>query len=53
MLTVLGRALGEIGQLGRAQVCWHEALAIYEELGSHEADDVRALLSSVASVTAA
>ncbi|MFV5992980.1 AfsR/SARP family transcriptional regulator [Streptomyces sp. NPDC056231] len=53
VLTVLGRALGEIGQFGRAQVCWHEALAIYEELGSHEATDVRALLSADPTVTTA
>ncbi|MCX4970026.1 tetratricopeptide repeat protein [Streptomyces sp. NBC_00654] len=45
VLTVLGRALSGIGQTGRAQVCWREALSIYEELGSPEADAVRALLS--------
>ncbi|MEU8674061.1 BTAD domain-containing putative transcriptional regulator [Streptomyces sp. NPDC048560] len=45
VLTVLGRALDGIGQTGRAQVCWREALSIYEELGSPEAHDVRALLT--------
>ncbi|MEV5674305.1 BTAD domain-containing putative transcriptional regulator [Streptomyces sp. NPDC052069] len=45
VLTVLGRALSGIGQTGRAQVCWHEALTIYEELGSPEADEVRSLLA--------
>jgi DNA-binding SARP family transcriptional activator len=47
VLTVLGRALSGIGQTGRAQVCWQEAAAIYEELGSPEAAEVRALLSPV------
>ncbi|MEV0007430.1 BTAD domain-containing putative transcriptional regulator [Streptomyces sp. NPDC047973] len=45
VLTVLGRALRVIGQTGRAQVCWEEALGIYEELASPEADEVRSLLS--------
>ncbi|QKW07166.1 tetratricopeptide repeat protein [Streptomyces sp. NA04227] len=48
VLTVLGRALNLIGQTGRSQVCWREALAIYEELGSDEAEEVRALLAPVA-----
>lgn len=45
VLTVLGRALSGIGQTGRAQVCWREAVAIYEDLGSDEAVEVRALLT--------
>ncbi|MEV8033268.1 BTAD domain-containing putative transcriptional regulator [Streptomyces sp. NPDC086182] len=45
VLTVLGRALSGIGQTGRAQVCWREALGIHEELGSPEADEVRGLLT--------
>lgn len=53
VLTVLGRALRDIGQFKRAQVCWDEALTIYEELGSHEAADVRALLAGIDSVTPA
>ncbi|MET9590788.1 BTAD domain-containing putative transcriptional regulator [Streptomyces sp. NPDC006516] len=48
VLTVLGRALSGIGQTGRAQVCWAEALAIYEELASPEAAEVRSLLSPAA-----
>ncbi|OEJ39529.1 regulator [Streptomyces agglomeratus] len=48
VLTVLGRALHGIGQIGRAQVCWREAMAIYEELGSPEAAEVRSLLAPVA-----
>ncbi|MFF4243880.1 BTAD domain-containing putative transcriptional regulator [Streptomyces sp. NPDC001822] len=51
VLTVLGRALAGIGQIGRAEACWHEALALYDELGSQEAGVVRALLSSGDSVT--
>ena len=50
VLTVLGRALESIGQFGRAQVCWREALGIYDELGSREADEVRALLAAAAGV---
>ncbi|MER8046121.1 BTAD domain-containing putative transcriptional regulator [Streptomyces sp. NPDC094032] len=45
VLTVLGRALHGIGQSGRAQVCWREALDIYEELSAPEAAEVRALLA--------
>ncbi|MFE6913806.1 AfsR/SARP family transcriptional regulator [Streptomyces rubiginosohelvolus] len=45
VLTVLGRALSEIGQPGRAQVCWREALDIYETLGSAEIETVRKLLA--------
>lgn len=52
VLTVLGRALDSIGQFGRAQVCWREALAIYDRLGSQEAAEVRALLASAASAAA-
>ncbi|MFJ2022774.1 AfsR/SARP family transcriptional regulator [Streptomyces sp. NPDC087897] len=44
VLTVLGRALNEIGQPGRARVCWREALDIYEALGSAEIEGVRQLL---------
>lgn len=50
VLTVLGRALVRIGQFGRARVCWREALAVYDESGSPEAADVRALLDRFASV---
>ncbi|NED13177.1 AfsR/SARP family transcriptional regulator [Streptomyces sp. SID9124] len=46
VLTVLGRSLSGIGQIGRAQVCWREALEIFDSLGSPEAADVRRLLSS-------
>ncbi|MEV2244652.1 BTAD domain-containing putative transcriptional regulator [Streptomyces sp. NPDC049970] len=52
VLTVLGRALADIGQIGRAEACWREALSIYDELGSQEADGVRALLPSGDSVAA-
>ncbi|CAM5577799.1 hypothetical protein SCYAM73S_05445 [Streptomyces cyaneofuscatus] len=37
--------LTAIGQRDRAQVCWSEALAIFEELRSPEAASVRALLN--------
>ncbi|MFD7991280.1 AfsR/SARP family transcriptional regulator [Streptomyces mexicanus] len=47
VLTVLGHALAGIGQTDRAQVCWREALHIYESLGSPEAAAVRELLSPV------
>ncbi|GHE00419.1 AfsR/SARP family transcriptional regulator [Streptomyces alanosinicus] len=48
VLTVLGKALNGIGQTGRAQVCWRDALVIYERLGSPEATDVQALLTPAA-----
>jgi DNA-binding SARP family transcriptional activator len=48
ILTVLGRALAAISQSVRAETCWREALSIYEELGSSEADEVRALLAPAA-----
>ncbi|GHF58066.1 regulatory protein AfsR [Streptomyces mashuensis] len=46
ILTVLGRCLDALGQSGRAQACWTEALSLFEQLGASEADGVRALLSS-------
>ncbi|MEU6088987.1 BTAD domain-containing putative transcriptional regulator [Streptomyces sp. NPDC047085] len=48
VLTVLGKALNGIGQTGRAQVCWREALEIYERLNSPEAAEVQALLAPAA-----
>ncbi|MGW0081127.1 BTAD domain-containing putative transcriptional regulator [Streptomyces sp. NPDC003393] len=50
VLTVLGRALDGTGQSGRAQVCWQDALSIYEALGSPEAETVRALLVPAAAL---
>ncbi|WP_280891317.1 BTAD domain-containing putative transcriptional regulator [Streptomyces sp. LBL] len=50
ILTVLGRGLAAIGQTGRAQVCWTDALAVFETLGSPEANDVRSLLRPAAVV---
>ncbi|MHB9860975.1 AfsR/SARP family transcriptional regulator [Streptomyces sp. YIM S03343] len=44
-LTVLGRALHGITHLDRAQVCWREALDIFESLDAPEAAEVRALLA--------
>src|SRR5690606_11288100 len=49
-LTVLGHALTGAGQTGRAQVCWRDALRIYEELGAPEAETVRELLHRVPAV---
>ncbi|CAL9310317.1 BTAD domain-containing putative transcriptional regulator [Streptomyces sp. SudanB182_2057] len=43
-LTLLGRALARLGQPGRAESCWREALALYEGLGADEARDLRDLL---------
>jgi DNA-binding SARP family transcriptional activator len=45
VLTVLGRALNGVGHLDRAQVCWREALEIFEGLKAPEADEVRGLLA--------
>ena len=44
MLTVLGKALDALEQRGRARVCWQDALGIFEEMGSSDADEVRSLL---------
>ncbi len=44
VLTVLGRALSGISQRDRAQVCWQEALEIFDALQAPEADEVRGLL---------
>ncbi len=46
VLTLLGRALAELGQADRARACWREALSLYEQNGAMEANDVRALLTS-------
>ncbi|MCF1597788.1 AfsR/SARP family transcriptional regulator [Streptomyces muensis] len=45
VLTALGRALRGLGQTGRAQVCWQEALEVFEKLDAPEAEEVRALLN--------
>ncbi|MFF8944403.1 BTAD domain-containing putative transcriptional regulator [Streptomyces sp. NPDC014864] len=47
-LVVLGRALHDIGHIGRAQVCWRESLGLFEALGAPEAAAVRALLAPLA-----
>ncbi|GAU67481.1 putative AfsR family transcriptional regulator [Streptomyces sp. NBRC 110611] len=48
VLTTLGRALHQLGHTGRARVCWQEALATFERLGSSESIVVQALLSPTA-----
>ncbi|MEU2572821.1 AfsR/SARP family transcriptional regulator [Streptomyces anulatus] len=45
VLTVLGRALHGIGQADRAQVCWREALSVFEQLKAPESESVSRLLS--------
>ncbi|MEU5029944.1 AfsR/SARP family transcriptional regulator [Streptomyces milbemycinicus] len=45
VLTLLGKALMNLGQGGRAQACWREALSLHERLGASEADEVRELLA--------
>ncbi|GAA3128017.1 AfsR/SARP family transcriptional regulator [Streptomyces echinatus] len=45
VLTTLGRSLAALGQVDRARVCWLEALPLYEQSSSPEADAVRALLA--------
>ncbi|OUD04372.1 BTAD domain-containing putative transcriptional regulator [Streptomyces swartbergensis] len=44
VLTVLGRALDALGQTDRAAACLRDALAVYEALGSPEAEAVHGLL---------
>ncbi|MEU1786030.1 BTAD domain-containing putative transcriptional regulator [Streptomyces sparsogenes] len=48
VLTVLGKALTQLRQSGRAEACWREALSIHERLGAAEADEVRGLLDASA-----
>ncbi|MER5772617.1 tetratricopeptide repeat protein, partial [Streptomyces sp. NPDC001985] len=45
VLITLGRALSALGQADRARVCWREALALHEQLGSAEAEEARGLLN--------
>ncbi|MEV5549585.1 BTAD domain-containing putative transcriptional regulator [Streptomyces sp. NPDC052309] len=45
VLTLLGQALAELGQVDRARACWREAANLYEGSGAPEADTVHALLS--------
>ncbi|MGH8918434.1 MAG: tetratricopeptide repeat protein, partial [Actinomycetes bacterium] len=46
VLTVLGKALRSLGQTDRARVCWRDAESVFEQLGSSELAEVRALLTS-------
>lgn len=48
VLTTLGQALNALGQRDRARACWHEALALYEQMNAPEADRVRDLLLPLA-----
>ncbi|MEV7341546.1 BTAD domain-containing putative transcriptional regulator [Streptomyces sp. NPDC093544] len=48
VLTLLGKSLDRLGQLDRARACWHDALAIHDDSGAREADEVRGLLNPVA-----
>ncbi|WP_329132877.1 NB-ARC domain-containing protein [Streptomyces sp. NBC_01476] len=52
VLTVLGRALAQLGQLVRAHACWHDALGVYAALGTPEAQEVRRLLGDASSASA-
>ncbi|MBI0380711.1 tetratricopeptide repeat protein, partial [Streptomyces albiflaviniger] len=45
ILTLLGKALMELGERDRADACWRKALSIHERLGEAEGDDVRVLLA--------
>lgn len=46
VLTVLGRAFGELGRSSRARACLTEALAILTRQDLPDADDVRAMLAA-------
>ncbi|WP_430542465.1 BTAD domain-containing putative transcriptional regulator [Streptomyces iconiensis] len=43
-LTLLGSALDSVRQHDRARACWREALTLFRQLGSGEAEEVAALL---------
>ncbi|MER8041581.1 BTAD domain-containing putative transcriptional regulator [Streptomyces sp. NPDC094032] len=49
VLTLLGRALHALDQTDRARACWQEALAVFEELGAAEAEELRRLLGATTS----
>jgi hypothetical protein len=40
----LGRTLQDIHQHQRGQTCWKDTLAVFEELGASQAEEVRRLL---------
>ncbi|MCT2592633.1 AfsR family transcriptional regulator, partial [Streptomyces sp. N2-109] len=44
VLLVLGKSLNALGQTDRARAIWTDALAVFEQLGSSETDEVRDLL---------
>lgn len=46
VLTVLGRALRQLGQRDRARVCWRDAEVVFTQLNSPELAEVRALLAA-------
>nr|WSX51321.1 NB-ARC domain-containing protein [Streptomyces sp. NBC_00974] len=46
VLTVLGRALRQLGQRDRARVCWRDAEVVFTQLKSPELTEVRALLAA-------
>ncbi|MFD3550063.1 BTAD domain-containing putative transcriptional regulator [Streptomyces sp. NPDC058655] len=46
VLTVLGKALLRLGQSDRARACWRDAETVFEQLGSAELAEVRALLDT-------
>ncbi|MGW5738735.1 MULTISPECIES: AfsR/SARP family transcriptional regulator [Streptomyces] len=48
VLTILGKALDNLGQVDRARACWREALTIHEAAGAPEAAHVRDLLKPIA-----
>ncbi|MEU7279114.1 BTAD domain-containing putative transcriptional regulator [Streptomyces sp. NPDC045431] len=47
VLTTLGKALDSLGQMDRARACWREALALHEQSGAPEAEEVRDLLADL------
>ncbi|MEU4532458.1 tetratricopeptide repeat protein [Micromonospora ureilytica] len=47
-LLALGRSLSERGEADDARSCWRQALAVFNELGDPEADEIRALLGQPA-----
>ncbi|MEV6104071.1 BTAD domain-containing putative transcriptional regulator [Streptomyces sp. NPDC051940] len=50
VMAVLGHALEGVGQPGRARACWTESVALYDQLGSSRADDIRSLLATPAAL---
>ncbi|GIH27340.1 hypothetical protein Aph01nite_56500 [Acrocarpospora phusangensis] len=47
ILEQMGFSLVNTGEVARAEECWHQALALYDQLGVPKAEDLRASLEGI------